>query len=382
MFIKCENSEEELIHKRGRLSSFPYIHGTGHENHRRVIRRENHETMVTFKGAWFPRSNDPSSQLLYCTSVLALLKPWRHLNDIKHQNVSFEDAFADFMHHASIALHRILDNIQYYYDCSDKAKENREITFADDENRNKVPHVFNDALATEEGEEQNEFMAKEVPIDCRSARDVLYADIAMNIATEFRIFDDASPTQQISNFARHATKRDMELCKGWLETIQSAEHHVGESYDCRNQDVDEGGISFEHHSIHSSIDPVVRLDPLCSEDTEVIEQSLNEQQAMAYTILKNQIQDLVSSVNQSPLLMIVTGPGGTGKTRMLQALTSHLRQSGELNNHDCNLEMNTTSERKFVCSCTHGNYWCRSVFDRRDDLTFVGRDSCTTYSSW
>ncbi|KAF8138851.1 hypothetical protein EV363DRAFT_1101001, partial [Boletus edulis] len=92
-----------------------------HGRHFRVLRKDNHETMVTFSGPWFPRADDVTQHSLYCAAVLALLKPWRTLKDIKDPTISFEEEYALFAQQMNYESKRILENIQYFYECRDKA---------------------------------------------------------------------------------------------------------------------------------------------------------------------------------------------------------------------------------------------------------------------
>ena len=53
--------------------------------------------MPYFPGHWFPRDDDTQQNHLYCASVLALLKPWRNLGDLKDPLQSFQMAYKLFI---------------------------------------------------------------------------------------------------------------------------------------------------------------------------------------------------------------------------------------------------------------------------------------------
>ncbi|KAF8124059.1 hypothetical protein EV363DRAFT_1128747, partial [Boletus edulis] len=57
---------------------------------------------------------------------------------------------------------------------------------------------------------------------------------------------------------------------------------------------------------------------------------LNEEQKMAFTILINHLEGNVPDEEKKPLLMIVTGSGGTGKTKLLTTLAADLESRGKL----------------------------------------------------
>lgn len=320
-----EGGDEDNVHRRACLPRFQYLSGTGHECHRRVLRREGHEMMVTFSGPWFPRADDASNRTLYCASVLALLKPWCRMNDLKEPETSFEDALQEFLSDAPASVHRILDNIQYFYDCADKVIERSEVTLQDiSDTGQEMNH--DDELA-EENVEEDPLVVPKKPILRQSAREILYADIAMNVANEFKIFDDSLTEQEISWSAPRATKNDIDRQEEWLHAIDTAERSIGGTFDSESGG-DVGRISIGTDHTGSSSASVFSRDPLDSEMTEDIEDTLNEEQAIAFTILKNHLRGLAPKIGDKQLLMIITGPGGTGKTKILQALIKDLRKSG------------------------------------------------------
>jgi hypothetical protein len=53
--------------------------------------------------------------------MLALLKPWHNIIEIKNPSDLFSTTFDDVVKPAPETIARILANIQYFYNCSDKA---------------------------------------------------------------------------------------------------------------------------------------------------------------------------------------------------------------------------------------------------------------------
>ncbi|KAF8137245.1 hypothetical protein EV363DRAFT_1138283, partial [Boletus edulis] len=92
-----------------------------HETHRRVIRPPGHSTLPNIVGPFFPNAKEESTEDLYRASILALLHPWRSLEDIKSQRDTFLTAFNNFMEKASPADLDVICGIQYYYDCRNVA---------------------------------------------------------------------------------------------------------------------------------------------------------------------------------------------------------------------------------------------------------------------
>lgn len=85
----------------------------------RIIRSDGHETLPRIVGQWFPRNDDPSTDELYCASMMALLAPWRSLDNLKADDETFRTSFDRFLKTTSPRILRFLSNIQYFYECSD-----------------------------------------------------------------------------------------------------------------------------------------------------------------------------------------------------------------------------------------------------------------------
>ncbi|KAG8213362.1 hypothetical protein J3R82DRAFT_11852, partial [Butyriboletus roseoflavus] len=69
-----------------------------------------------FPGQWFPRANDVNNRPLFCTTMLALLKPWRSVLDLKQEDASFKESYNEFYDQTSPKMHKIIENIQYFYE--------------------------------------------------------------------------------------------------------------------------------------------------------------------------------------------------------------------------------------------------------------------------
>ncbi|KAF8240308.1 hypothetical protein L208DRAFT_1233989, partial [Tricholoma matsutake] len=86
------------------------------------IRSEGHEMLPNFIGRWFPRKDRGEDHELYAACMLLLLQPWTSLLQLKGAIESFGQAFVHFYCAASPESIFRIDNIQYYYQCSDHAK--------------------------------------------------------------------------------------------------------------------------------------------------------------------------------------------------------------------------------------------------------------------
>lgn len=91
-----------------------------------IVRQPGHETLPRIVGKWFSRSDNDSETEFFKASMLMLLKPWRRLHELKTDGDTFEIAFEAFMSQANEKCHRVVANVQYYYECFDGAKRERE----------------------------------------------------------------------------------------------------------------------------------------------------------------------------------------------------------------------------------------------------------------
>ena len=78
----------------------------------RVFCTTGHETLPHFLGGWFPRSDREKERELYCASMLALLRPWTDLSQLKTDAESFEHVFNTFIDAVPKRTKDIVENIQ------------------------------------------------------------------------------------------------------------------------------------------------------------------------------------------------------------------------------------------------------------------------------
>jgi hypothetical protein len=128
-----EFTEEECSHPYSRIASpgrpshNKSSYKLGHPSHGklyRVKRRIGHKTLLEVVGKFFPRADDPENYEWYCACMLATIKPWRNLHDLKSKEATWSDEFNKFMKNADEYTRRIISNMQYYYETKDAALQN------------------------------------------------------------------------------------------------------------------------------------------------------------------------------------------------------------------------------------------------------------------
>jgi hypothetical protein len=80
--------------------------------------------------------------------MLALLWQWQTLADLKDEHTSFSHTFKALKRTASSRIKTVIENIQYFHECSDGAKERRERETENEEDGH-------DIIAIEESEDEN-----------------------------------------------------------------------------------------------------------------------------------------------------------------------------------------------------------------------------------
>jgi hypothetical protein len=93
-----------------------------YKTHHRIVRSMGHNTLPSIVGPFFPRRDDPDIRAYYCASMVALLKPWRHLCTLKGAKDTWEDAFGSLLKQASRRDLDVLSGIQHYYDSRSAAE--------------------------------------------------------------------------------------------------------------------------------------------------------------------------------------------------------------------------------------------------------------------
>jgi hypothetical protein len=307
---------------------FPYLEGTGHGTKCRVIKGVGHETMPNFVGDWFPRNDVPDLGDFYHASILALLSPWRDIGDLKRANQTFTQAFEQFLAQADAYTRDIVDNIQYHHECSDGAHRKRQSQTAEDKGL-VVYHDEDDEPFKGDGKNANnetldgvQYTERDVDNNIAaqfSAHDKLFAEVALNIAVDQGIFKD-DPCfphwKRIVLPATHEQLLDFQVLERLVKAV--TKHRLGP--DNRDDLSLPADLQAEHSSTLSP-----ELSPRESPPPDM-GNGLNSDQCTAHKIITNHLKAHLEGRNPPQLLMMVIGQAGTGKSTLLNAITSTFEQ--------------------------------------------------------
>jgi hypothetical protein len=265
----------------------------------RVYRTDGHETLPHLVGRWFPRNDRPNERELYCASILALLKPWADLSDLKTDAETFDQSFHSFFTNSPKITKDIIENIQYYYECYDGAIKRREdetestertIDFEDeacpeDLTSDSLVYQHENVEVTEEDIES--------AYQCRVAmRERLYAEVAMNTATEFGVFSDIKAHTTFLPTATKADSEQMEMFQAWDEQLKSVTRREAvEGGAGLFRDIDGAAPSGLNDSWMESVIgcPGGTVEPLPPESSRPKRDILNTDQRRAHDIIEDQL---------------------------------------------------------------------------------------------
>ena len=329
---------KEKVSTRGQPANtrVPYRGNGTRPGRCRVLRSTGHETMPYFPGAWFPKRNDNDENGLFHASMLALLKPWRSVRDLKRDNQNFRDAFNTFQLHASPASLSIIENVQFYHECADSAKDHYNATHDDsdpnvsnangnDDDEEIIPEFVED----EHSDIVQSFISDEdveKAIDCPfSARELLNADVAIAIGQESGAFVVEEFELACNHPAYPATVEDLERFDAWELSVSKIDDEKKEP-DPSIQVDSPTRRSLPTPASSSNTDPTVI--PVRSERNDEDTSTLNEKQLMAHDIITTHLRSHLKGLCPPQRLVIVHGQGGTGKTALLNAIAHTFEKLG------------------------------------------------------
>ncbi|KIJ15056.1 hypothetical protein PAXINDRAFT_12316 [Paxillus involutus ATCC 200175] len=217
--------------------------------------------------------------------------------DLKPADLSFNTAFDDFLHGAPDLVLHMVANIQYYYDCSNKAEEQRTSTQLTTEwslpIREQGEHLDDeiDEELVSNGqviEDIGEIDVEEAMKERFSTREQLYASVAIGIGEDVGVFDEGGQLpNSMGDHARVAKEDDIALLQRWSDVIQNADENLGEVIPERiaSTENDLGNINSASTSRLEDMTGSVTFKKPTTTERSSGGQGLNEEQLMALTIL-------------------------------------------------------------------------------------------------
>lgn len=323
-------------HGRPRSVRVPYKNNY-RPTHCRLVRSSGHETMPYFPGLWFPKRDGNDEKGMFEASMLALLKPWRKLDTIKKECETFQDAFEHFLSTASQSIHNTIENIQFFHECSQSAKDMSHL-FA---HMNKLvpceapsnqlePSPSAAALQTDQNHTVSiphvtENQILHIIDHPFSVRESTYAKTAVEIGHKSGLLSGKSYAIAYQKKAPNATQSQLDQLKDWGIALNEL-----------NGQLDTGIMdsTVAHDEAVTQINEIIvpnaafTLPPSILQFTFPITANntphtdLNAHQHMAHNIVSNSLRLHLAGCSPPQRLMLVQGEGGTGKSALLNAISA------------------------------------------------------------
>jgi hypothetical protein len=281
--------------------------------------------MPNFVGEWFPRKDVPQLQDYYCASMLALLTPRTDIGQLKSDSQSFKQAYDEFMSKADEQTIHIVDNIQYHYECTDSAQRKHEKVNTDN---NIIPmegaepedglsvsalHEFHTTQGIVEYNQQDVDNTLAAQF---SHEEKLFADVAVNIAFDHGIFNEEKMSTCWKDLSKSATDDDLIRFQELERMVKAVTKNKMEPD--RRGDINPVGLGSTDESV-TELGAETMPDIVADRThTDV----LNGKQLKAHDIVMNHLIAHLDGKRPKQVLMMVTGQGGTGKSTLLNAITT------------------------------------------------------------
>lgn len=326
-----QNSQERI--RRGRPFSERHEYVGGYRtNHVRIVRTIAHETMPQFIGKWFPRNDHEELRLQYILTMLSVLKPWWKMEELMQGHSTANVAWTSFCESSKGRYDSFLENIQYFYRCSNQssaccAKEYETYEASSTQDRDEADEEeaameLNVALANSEDlyDEAQLYAAQEQ----ESLGEEQYGQMALECAYNAGIFARSYSQTGPINLSSRATALDEAVFGNWMSYLKEhAEEVLLQTTVCADEALLDGPGET------SQLDATITEVPTeCRTQVARTTNILNQEQQLAYDIVSNHMHATTNGSRPPQLRLILRGPGGTGKTAVINAITDAFRDSG------------------------------------------------------
>jgi hypothetical protein len=310
-------------------------------------------------GPSIPRRDKENIRDRYCRLMLILFKPWRHANDLRDNGQTWQDAFNEFLRVCPTRLKGVMDNMQILHECRDSRDDHFSGRRNKGRNRsNRVPtelvgdRIVADDVFGESDEDESFILSHFESIEnarsewkSRSRTQTLECLRHVEESGRYRTRHPRVSTVDLAHSSIQLIESDKtsDLEEIWRKTYQDRRENWKKRSSCTANEkkifIGENTKNADPQSNTSTIrdgsafrkpnnEPEIRLPafrqqiPASNADQDVNitamikEYNLNTEQARAFKIVsKHSLQK-----RPEPLRMFLRGPGGTGKSRVINAL--------------------------------------------------------------
>ena len=304
-------------------------------------------------GPAIPRRDRPEMYAKYARLMLIIFKPWRTEADLRGDFMDWPEAFHTFLSSCTIEIREVMDNMQILHECKDSknnhyhTRVNRvlpnERTTARDPDQPSMDEIMDHIDSVEDYYSRTTMQSLSVVVDCLSELESagLFQDSSSTNTSVFEETEHLSSEQPdrimlpdddtledqwrgVYDQRREEWKRKLSVThvesSAWLPSTREIEPHLMTYVDASQaRPVEDSQVL--------QILPSISQEP---EENVTIEEitriwTLNTEQARAFKIIASHSM----KQKQKPLRMYLGGSSGTGKSRVIQALTDFFRRNSQ-----------------------------------------------------
>ena len=294
-------------------------------SHYRQVCNNPTKGLPCFVGASFASPDIEAERLLYCASMQVLYRNWYTWDDVMIWAGDWESSFQTFYDNSEPFIKSCVENTQLCRQARDAADADHleEEIGHEDEASNPTTMVFDDEDADEN---VNDFEVCNVPPPYMEKMGVMnWAEDGVRLGTTAGLLPHAThavDTAKKSLLNEGASTTSHNLHE-WLEKMDTHAESVVKG--------DDKGQTTPASYVIPGFEPGAQSSTRSSSQVqgpEDIRNALNPQQRLAFDIVAEHLARTMDNTTQPPaqLLMKVLGPPGTGKSRVIDALTQHFER--------------------------------------------------------
>jgi hypothetical protein len=310
-------------------------------------------------GPAIPRRDREEVNARYCRLMLVFFKPWRCVSDLRTPGQSWQDSFNEYLENAPIRFKKLMDNMQIQHECRDSRDDHyarrrqKQKSFRLAETLIGSRHTDDD-FGWNDDDESRVLEHLESISDCNSQRMSTSQDSVLQCLRQIDLcgmYDTTPPpshTKQTENMACiEVHEKQPVLEELWRQSYEKRRDQwkrntavlpvidpalaQPENRHCNPNIVVRDGADFRAElpststiqlpSVHCGI-PVPPSKESVDMSQIINEFTLNHEQTRAFRIVAEHSMRLQSP----PLRMYLGGPGGTGKSQVIRALTKFFKE--------------------------------------------------------
>ena len=339
-----DNGNDERMGKRqgrGRKRVARYYFLEGHkERHRKYTRMRKVDVIPVPIGPAIPRRDQPEVYERHCRLMLIFFKPWRTTGDLCKPETSWITAFAEFLETITVEHKRVMDNMQVLHECRDSRDDHMQTRarVRDGSGSGREPYENQQGENEIEDVDMTEVLEHLSEIDRMSSRKIEArndeAERCLGELERAGWYDVAERTR----VGGDGDMRGIVLPEGdsledeWKDIYEKRK--AAWKVEARQNDEDCGsdgtvqigqmGETDENEEASPTVnsmdsaaeESVPTFDVDAAIEDTVRKWTLNKEQRRAFEIVAHH----TSEEKPEQLLMYLGGPGGTGKSRVVNAL--------------------------------------------------------------